>query len=322
VEAILLVGGRGTRLAPLTDHTPKPLLPVAGVPFIAHQLAKARDAGVTRVILACGYRSEAFTDWLADRSRHGLDVEVVVEDSPLGTGGAIRHAAERLGSAGSDPIVVLNGDVLSGHDLEAQLALHQERGAEVTFHLVGVEDARAFGCVPTAESGRVLAFVEKSEDPPTDQINAGCYVFRRGVIDEIPTDQPVSVEREIFPAMLARHGLLLGFRDDAYWLDLGTPAAYIRGSRDTVLGRLRSRAMPGSPGESLVMPGADVAATARVAGGSCVMPGAWVGEDAVVEGSILLPGSSVGSGAVVRDCAVLWDATAGAGEVFEGAVVE
>lgn len=320
MEAILLVGGRGTRLAPLTDHTPKPMLPVAGVPFIAHQLAKARDAGVTSVVLACGYRSEAFTDWLADRSHHGLDVEVVVEDSPLGTGGAIRHAAERLGSAGSDPVVVLNGDVLSGHDLAAQIALHQERGAEVTFHLVGVEDARAFGCVPTDDSGRVLAFVEKSDDPPTNQINAGCYIFRRGLVDEIPYGRAVSVEREIFPAMLARDGLLLGFRDDAYWLDLGTPAAYIRGSRDTVLGRLRSRAMPGSPGEALVMPGADVPASARVAGGSCVMPGASVGEDAVVEGSILLPGCVVGSRALVRDSVVMWDVRVEPGRLVEGEV--
>jgi mannose-1-phosphate guanylyltransferase len=191
----------------------------------------------------------------------------------------------------------------------------------VTFHLVGVEDARAFGCVPTDESGRVLAFVEKSEDPPTSQINAGCYVFRREVIDEIPPGRAVSVEREVFPAMLARNGLLLGFRDDAYWLDLGTPAAYIRGSRDTVLGRLRSRAMPGRPGESLVLAGADVAATARVAGGSCVMPGASVGAEAVVEGSILLPGCVVGPRAVVRDAVVMWGSRVEPGRQVEGEVV-
>ena len=202
VEAVLLVGGLGTRLRPLTVHCPKPMLPVAGVPFVLHQLARARAAGVTRVVLATSYRPEIFAA-LGDGSDLGLELVHVHETEPLGTGGGIRNAAASLLSGPDDPVVVFNGDVLSGHDLVGQLAAHAASAADVTLHLVEVEDARAFGSVPTDEAGRVLEFVEKSDDPPTNAINAGCYVFRRSVIDAIPTGRPVSVERETFPGLLS-----------------------------------------------------------------------------------------------------------------------
>jgi mannose-1-phosphate guanylyltransferase len=305
-EAILLVGGLGTRLRPLTEHTPKPMLPVAGVPFVMHQVARAYAAGVRRIVLATSYRAEVFIDGLGSRldAYPGLVLEYVVEDEPLGTGGAIRHAAERLEASPEEPIVVFNGDVLDGHDLAAQLARHREWGADVTLYLTEVEDARAFGSVPTDFEGRVSAFLEKSPDPITNQVNAGCYVFRRSVVDEIPAARPVSVERETFPGLLAAGRLVLGHLDRAYWSDLGTPEAYIRGSADLVRGLIVPSARPGPPGEALVLQGATVHPTARVFGGSSVLPGAVVEAAAVVEGTVVMAGATVGEGAVVRASAV------------------
>src|SRR5262249_54313297 len=176
LEAILLVGGQGTRLRPLTISTPKPLLPTAGVPFLAHQLAKAAAAGVTRVILATSYRAGMFADCLGG-SAYGVEIVYVQEDTPLGTGGAIRNAARALHSDPGSPVLVLNGDVLSGHDLAAQLDLHSKTEAAVTLQLVEVPDPARFGCVPTGADGRVTAFLEKTPEPVTNRINAGCYVF-------------------------------------------------------------------------------------------------------------------------------------------------
>src|SRR5262249_36529237 len=183
LEAILLVGGQGTRLRPLTIGMPKPLLPTAGVPFLAHQLARAAAAGVGRVVLATAYRAQMFADEFGDGSQFGLELTCVQEDIPLGTGGGIRNAAASLRSRPDDPVVILNGDILPGHDLGAQLDVHAKADAAVTLHLVAVPDPAAFGCVPTDENGRVTAFLEKTPNPPTNRINAGCYVFRRDVIN-------------------------------------------------------------------------------------------------------------------------------------------
>ncbi len=320
VEAVLLVGGLGTRLRPLTVHCPKPMLPVAGVPFVVHQLARARAAGVTRVVLATSYRPEVFA-LLGDGSGLGLELVHLHETEPLGTGGGIRNAASALLSGPDDPVVVFNGDVLSGHDLVGQLSAHARTGADVTLHLVEVEDARAFGSVPTDASGRVLEFVEKSDSPPTRAINAGCYVFRRSVIDGIPTGRPVSVERETFPGLLAAGAVVQGYVDSAYWLDLGTPAAYVRGSADLVLGVIGSPALPGPTGERLLLEGASVAADAVVAGGTVVGRGASVAAGALVEGSVLQDRVTVSAGAVVRGSVVGAGSFIGERTVLEGAVV-
>ncbi|BDH50954.1 hypothetical protein MTP02_19650 [Streptomyces albus] len=239
-EAILLVGGKGTRLRPLTVRTPKPMVPAAGVPFLTHQLARARAAGVEHVVMATSYLAEVFEPYFGDGSDLGLHLEYVTEEEPLGTGGAIRNVAPRLHSGPDDPVLIFNGDILTGLDIPALVATHQESGADVSLHLSRVEDPRAFGLVPTDEAGRVLAFLEKPQTPEeivTDQINAGAYVFRRSVIDTIPTGRPVSVERETFPGLLESGAHLQGMVDSTYWLDLGTPQAFVRGSADLVLGR-------------------------------------------------------------------------------------
>jgi mannose-1-phosphate guanylyltransferase len=317
----MLVGGKGTRLRPLTMSAPKPMLPVAGVPFTAHQLARARDAGIDHVVLATSYKAEVFEDYFGDGTAAGLELEYVTEVEPLGTGGGIRNVADRLRGGPGDPVVVFNGDVLSGVDLRALLARHASSGAAVTLHLTEVEDPRAFGVVPTDADGRVLAFLEKTPDPPTNRINAGCYVFRRDVLDAIPPGVPVSVERDTFPGLLAAGAHLAGYVDSSYWLDLGTPAAFVRGSRDLVLGLVASSALPGRAGEMLVLPGARLAEDAKVGGGATIGAGARVGAGAEVDGSVVFDGATIGDGAVVRASIVGRDAVVGAGTVLDGVVV-
>ncbi len=323
-EAILLVGGQGTRLRPLTINTPKPMLPVAGVPFTEHQIARAREAGVTRIILGTSYRAEVFREHFGDGADLGVELIYAVEDQPMGTGGAIRHVVEHLHSGPDDPVLVFNGDVLSGVDLTHLLAVHEVSSAAVTLYLTRVADPRAFGLVPTDADGRVTAFLEKPTTPEeivTDQINAGCYVFRRSVIDSIPAGRPVSVERETFPALLAEGARLQGVVDDGYWLDLGTPLAFVQGSCDLVTGRAPSPAVPGPTGESLMLPGAEVAPTAVLGGGTVVGAGASVGPDARVHGSVLFDGAIVAAGAEVRDSVIGRGAQIGVGVSLDGVVV-
>jgi len=321
LEAILLVGGYGTRLRPLTLSAPKHLLPTAGAPFLAHQLARAASCGVTRVVLATSYRAEMFREQFGDGSSFGLEIDYIHEQEPLGTGGAIRNAAPGLRSGPDDPIVVLNGDVLSGHDLPGQVAAHENAGAAVTLHLVEVEDPARFGCVPTDAAGRVTAFLEKTPHPVTNRINAGCYVFRRSAIDAIPLGRVVSVERETFPGMIDSGELVLGYPETAYWLDVGTPETFVRGSCDLVLGTLASSALPGPAGESLVLPGAVVKPGVKLSGGTAVGAGCQLDAGAEAEGSVLFDGVTVGAGATIRNSAVGSAAWIGDGAVLDGVVI-
>jgi mannose-1-phosphate guanylyltransferase len=323
-EAILLVGGKGTRLRPLTVRTPKPMVPAAGVPFLTHQLARARAAGVEHVVLATSYLAEVFEPYFGDGSALGLHLEYVTEEEPLGTGGAIRNVASRLRSGPDDPVLVFNGDILTGLDIEALVGTHRSSGADVSLHLTRVEDPRAFGLVPTDGTRRVTAFLEKPQTPEeivTDQINAGAYVFRRSVIDAIPAGRPVSVERETFPELLGAGAHLQGMVDSTYWLDLGTPHAFVRGSADLVLGRAPSPAVPGRRGDRLVLPTARVAPGAKLTGGTVVCEGAIVGEDARIDGSTVLAGAVVEPGAVICDSLVGAGARIGARTVLSGVVV-
>ncbi|MBB5939089.1 nucleotidyltransferase family protein [Streptomyces zagrosensis] len=323
-EAILLVGGKGTRLRPLTVNTPKPMVPAAGVPFLTHQLARARAAGVEHVVLATSYLAEVFEPYFGDGSGLGLHLEYVTEQEPLGTGGAIRNVASRLRSGPGDPVLIFNGDILTGLDIAALVATHQRTGADVSLHLTRVDDPRAYGLVPTDADGRVTAFLEKPQTPEeivTDQINAGAYVFNRSVIDAIPTGRPVSVERETFPGLLADGAHLQGMVDSTYWLDLGTPQAFVRGSADLVLGRAPSPAVPGRRGDRLVLDGARVAADAKLTGGTVVGADARIGAGARVEGSAVLAGAIVGEDARVRDSLIGAGARIGPRTVLDGAVI-
>jgi mannose-1-phosphate guanylyltransferase len=321
LEAILLVGGQGTRLRPLTLSAPKPLLPTAGVPFLAHLLARVAADGVTHVVLATCYKADMFAECLGDGAAFGLSIDYVQETVPLDTGGGIRNAADSLRGGPADPVVVLNSDILSGHDLGAQVDLHLKADAAATLHLVEVEDPTRFGCVPIDASGRVTAFLEKTPNPVTNLINAGCYVFRREVIDQIPAGRRVSVERETFPGLIESGAVVMGYPESAYWLDVGTPQAFVRGSCDLVLGRLPAPAVPGEPGPLLMLGGASVAADASVSGGTVVGEGARVTAGATVEGSVLFDRAVVGEGAVVRGSILGRGAEVAPGAVLDDAVI-
>ena len=287
--AILLVGGFGTRLMPLTKNTPKPMLTVAGVPVTEHQLAMAKAAGITEIVLATSYLSEVFTPYFGDGSKWGMRIKYAVEKEPLGTGGAIRNAAKLLGT--NESVVILNGDVLSSHNLSEQIRQHEAHDADVTLHLTQEEDARAFGCVPTDGDGRVTAFLEKMENPLTNQINAGCYVFNPRIISTIPLDTVVSVERETFPQLVDSGAKVFGYLENAYWLDIGTPRALLKASVDIVK---RS-------GDFLAMPGSTIDPTAVITGGSCIGPNSSIGAGAQIDGSIIEAGCVIGPNAKIID---------------------
>lgn len=298
VDAVVLVGGKGTRLRPLTLSAPKPMLPTAGLPFLTHLLSRIAAAGIEHVILGTSYKPAVFEAEFGDGSALGLQIEYVTEEHPLGTGGGIANVAGKLRN---DTAMVFNGDVLSGADLAQLLDFHRSNRADVTLQLVRVGDPRAFGCVPTDEEDRVVAFLEKTEDPPTDQINAGCYVFERNVIDRIPQGREVSVEREVFPALLADGDCkIYGYVDASYWRDMGTPEDFVRGSADLVRGIAPSPALRGHRGEQLVHDGAAVSPGALLIGGTVVGRGAEIGPGTRLDGAVILDGVRVEAGCVIE----------------------
>lgn len=284
---ILLVGGFGTRLAPLTSRTPKPMLPIANLPVTEHQLLLAKAAGITKVVLATAYLAETFTPYFGDGSKWGIELKYALENEPLGTGGAIRNAAELLFPeiSENEPIVIFNGDVLTRHDLAAQIKLHEERNAAVTLHLVSVADARPYGCVPFDESGRVTEFLEKMENPITNTINAGCYIFSPRIVRDIQLGQVVSVEREVFPEVLQRGELIQAYLDDSYWLDMGTPKALLQGSRDFVGNK-----------DFIVGQNSTISKSAKITGSSAIGSNVTIGDDVMISGSIIRDGAVIGSG--------------------------
>jgi mannose-1-phosphate guanylyltransferase len=311
VQAVVLVGGFGTRLRPLTLDTPKQMLHVGNRPMIERVLEHLGAHGIDRAILSLGFRPDAFAEAYPEARCAGVELHYAVEPEPRDTAGAIRFAA--LDAGIDERFVVVNGDVLTDLDLTELVARHEAAGAEGTIALHRVEDPSAFGVVPTGADGRVSAFVEKPtrEEAPTDLINAGTYVLEPSVLARIEADRPVNVERVTFPAMVA-DATLYAYGPDAwgqgrcYWLDAGTPASYLRANLDLVDGTRAREAgvsgdaeVAGQVSGSWVGGGAVVAEGASVTG-SVVLAGARVGEGAVVRGSILGPGSSVGAGATVE----------------------
>lgn len=297
-DAVILVGGQGTRLRPLTVSTPKPMLSTAGAPFLKHLLARIKAAGIKHVVLGTSFHAEVFEEYFGDGSDLGLEIEYVFEKEALGTGGAIRNVLPKLRHSNA---MVFNGDVLGGTDLNAILRTHEEKQADVTMHLVRVADPRAFGCVPTDAEGRVVAFLEKTMDPPTDQINAGCYVFRRELIESIPAGRVVSVERETFPRLLEEERRVFGHVDQAYWRDMGTPQDFVRGSSDLVRGIAPSPLLEGEVGESWVDPTAGVKGGVILLGGTAVGRGSEIGAGCRLDRTVVFDGVTIEPGAVIED---------------------
>ncbi|MEY2743498.1 MAG: NDP-sugar synthase [Actinobacteria bacterium] len=313
-SAILLVGGMGTRLHPLTLKTPKPMLQVAGVPFTEHQIRKAADAGITEIILATSYKSELFEPYFGDGKRFGIKIKYAVEKSALGTGGGIRNAANLL--ADCDQVVIFNGDVLSGHDLAAQLAFHKKNQADITLYLTQVEDARAYGCVELLENKQIKSFLEKMENPISNLINAGCYIFNRQIIDQIPQNKVVSVERDTFPNLLANNAKVFGYLDNSYWLDIGTPAALVKASADLITGAITSSATPNHTGDNLISP------SAQIGSGCVINNGSVIESEVVVESNCQITGSIIGSGAKIGgNCKIIDSIIAPGAQIEAGMVV-
>jgi mannose-1-phosphate guanylyltransferase len=297
-SAILLVGGMGTRLLPLTLKTPKPMLQVAGVPFTEHQIRKAADAGIAEIVLATSYKSELFEPYFGSGERFGIKIKYAVEKKALGTGGGIRNAANLL--ADCNQVVIFNGDVLSGHNLIAQLDFHKKTQADITLYLTQVADARAYGCVELLENKQVKSFLEKMENPVSNLINAGCYIFNRGLIDQIPQEKVVSVERDTFPNLLANNAKVFGYLDNSYWLDIGTPAALVKASADLITGVITSSATPNHAGDHLISP------SAQIGGRSLINNGSVIESEVIVEGDCQISSSIIGRGAKIgKNCKIV-----------------
>lgn len=304
--AVVLVGGEGTRLRPLTYTTPKPLLPICNQPFLERQLTWLARNGVDEVVLSMGYLPDAFRERFPDDRCGDVRLRYAVEDTPLGTGGAIRFAAGDVGEC----FLVCNGDVLTDLDVRDLLKVHDDAGAEATIALTRVEDPSAFGVVPTADDGRVLAFVEKppAGRAPTDWINAGTYVLEPSMLERIPTGVRVSVERETFPRTLGSGGALYAVQSDAYWLDIGMPRQFLDAHQDILEGTL---GLPPVGGAVERDPGVWVQGEVVIADDATIEPpvllgdGTNVGSGARVGRSALGPGCRVEAGAVVTDAVLL-----------------
>jgi mannose-1-phosphate guanylyltransferase len=318
LQALILAGGEGTRLRPLTSTVPKPVVQLVNRPFITYMLAWLRGHGVDDVILSCGFMAEGVRRVLGDGSDLGIRLRYLEEPKPLGTGGALKFAHELL----DQRFLMLNGDVLTDIDLSAQLEAHERTGARATLALIEVEDPSAYGLVRLESDGAVREFVEKPrpEEIDTNLINAGAYVLERDVLESMPpAGTTFSIERDVFPRLVGNG--LYGFPARAYWLDIGTPGRYLQGTYDilegnvdTEVGRLLSQSSLARVEDgqvagrvvapALVAPGCDVAAGAIVGGRTVLGHGVRIGEGAHVEGSAVLDGASVGARTVVRSAIV------------------
>jgi mannose-1-phosphate guanylyltransferase len=294
MQALVLAGGEGTRLRPLTYTTPKPVMPLAGRPFLSFMLDWARGHGVDEVILSCGFLSDDVRRVLGD-IYNGMRLRYVIEEEPLGTAGPVRLAYEQ--GVLEERLLVLNGDVLTDLDLTAELDQHERTGARVTLALYAVEDTSAYGVVPTDGDGRVEAFLEKTQDPPTNRINAGAYVVERTVVAErIPPDRPVSFELEVFPGLVGEG--LYGFPAAGYWIDIGTPERYLEATWDLLSGHPRSTLPSRDETGSLVYEGCLVSG-AHVGPQTVLGRNCSVGTDSRVERSVLHDRVLVGADAAV-----------------------
>ena len=321
MKAVILVGGLGTRLRPLTCNTPKPMIPLVNQPFIEHMIESMRDQGITEVILAVQYLADRFRSSLGDGSRLGVRVHIAEEPEPRGTAGAVKNVEHML----DDTTFVFNGDVMTDLDLQAMLAYHRQQASKLTIALTPVEDPTAFGLVETEAGGRIRRFLEKPrpEDVTTNMINAGTYILEPEVFRYVPADQFYMFERGLFPTMLEQGEPMFGFPSHSYWTDVGKPQAYLEVHHDILIGKVRY-AFRGNQiaervwaegaaqidptaqivGPVVLGPNVTIAAGARVIGPSVIGAGCVIGPDATVEASVLWDNNEIGAGAALRACVV------------------
>src|SRR6185503_18937840 len=317
MKAILLAGGKGTRLRPLTIHTPKPIVPIFERPFLHYQLDLLKQVPeIDEAILSLNYQPRRIEEIFGDGSESGLGIRYVVEPAPLGTAGAVRYAGESL----RESVVVFNGDVLTNVDLAAVIALHRERKARATIVLTPVENPTAYGLVETDERGNIRRFLEKPnpDEITCDTINAGIYVLEPDTFDRIPKDQPWSIERSFFPSLIERHETFVAYVYRGYWIDIGTPEKYMQVQRDIMDGRYKAAPFSHASSGSWIAPDARVEEGALVEGpcfideGAVIKAGAHVGpyasigrqchieEHALVEHAIVWANTRISQEAIVR----------------------
>jgi mannose-1-phosphate guanylyltransferase len=318
VQALILAGGEGTRLRPLTTTVPKPVVPLVDRPFVAFMLEWLRSHGVDDVIMSCGFLASGVRNVLGEGQAYGIRIRYVEEPRPMGTGGALKFAEPLL----DERFLMLNGDVLTDIDLSAQIAQHEATGASGTLGLVPVDDPSNYGLVRLAEDGAVLEFLEK---PPADAqidvntISAGAYVLERSVLDLLEPDTPASIEREVFPQLVGNglHGIV----HDGYWLDIGTPERYLQGTFDILEGVVATevqerlgdgylaiaadvdnegRIVPAA----IVEPGCRIGAGSHIGGRVVLDRGVTVGEHTLIEQAVVLPGAAIGDHCVVRHAVI------------------
>jgi mannose-1-phosphate guanylyltransferase len=310
VQALILVGGEGTRLRPLTTVAPKPVVQLVDRPFMAYMLEWLRRHGVDRVVMSCGYKPDGIRAVLGDGERYGVALTYVEEPTPMGTGGALKFCEEHL----EEEFLMLNGDVLTDIDVSAQLARHRETGARGTLGLYPVEDPSAYGLVRLHPSGEIKQFLEKPapEEIDTNTISAGIYVLRRDVCDLLPEGEPRSIERDVFPRLVGNG--LYGYVADAqaYWMDIGTPDRYLDASLDILAGRVQTAVLdrPELDRERLVLAEDGQSVNGSVSR-AVLGAGVTVGAGTTVERAVLLPGAKVGADCVLRDCIVAEGAVVG-----------
>lgn len=334
VQAIILVGGEGTRLRPLTYGTPKPMVPIAGVPFLARSLERLYEAGITDVILAAGYMPSAITDYFGDGSRLGMRITYAIEETPLGTAGALKNVEQHVRGA----FFVFNGDILTSLDLRAMVRFHESKGGAGALHLITVSDPSAFGCVVHDDDARISAFIEKPPPgtAPCNDVNAGTYLLEREVLDFIPAGRAVSIERETFPQLIAAGRVLSAYVTQDYWIDLGRPENYLAAHRDVLSGTMPLLVEPGVTGDgvrdlrdrrAIVEPvhldaGTSIDPTATVGPNAVLGRGCWVGAGAVVRESVLWDDVRIGPQALVEESILASGVRIGAGaKVGAGSVI-
>jgi mannose-1-phosphate guanylyltransferase len=319
MKAVVLVGGLGTRLRPLTCNTPKPMIPLVNQPFIEHMIENMRDQGITEVILAVQYLAERFRESLGDGSRLGIKVHIVEEPEPRGTAGAVKNVEHMLDGT----TYVFNGDVMTDLDLRAMLAFHRERQSMLTIALTPVEDPTAFGLVETNGDGRIRRFLEKprAEDITTNMINAGTYLIEPEAFRYVPPSQYYMFERGLFPVMLQTSDPMFGFPSDSYWTDVGKPQTYLDVHHDILIGKVRYKfrgqqiadriwaegSVEIHPTAHIVGPvalggGVRISAGTKIIGPTVLGAGCVIDANATLEGAVLWDQNVVGEGALLRSC--------------------
>lgn len=318
MQAIVLVGGEGTRLRPLTESVPKPALTLVDRPFLAYMIEWLAGNGVEEVVLACGFLPDVLREALGDGKRSGARIRYIAEPEALGTAGAIRFAADQLGDELDERFLALNGDVLTDVDLTALLAVHEKAGSRATLGLHTVEDSSAYGLVRRGRDGDVLEFLEKTGEPAPGEINAGIYALERSVLELIPPDEAVSIERDVFPRLAGAdlHATLLS----GYWMDIGTPDRYLQATWDILEGRVETLVEPTGPG-IYVDPSAEVDESATLGPHAVVGPRCRLEPDVEVRESVLLEGCTVEAGSRIEGSILAAGARVAAGATLDGAVV-